>query len=404
MRHITLLRTGLLIASGLLTVATAAPGQRIVHVATARELQSAVRFANRTGGHLSIALAPGIYALSDTLVVLAPYVTLEGPPGGAARVIVQGDGMSAHARIGNIIRVSGAHFELRDMTLRRSRYHLIQIAGEDGAEAPTIRDCILEDAYQQLLKVSVSAAHPADTSNGGLVANCLFEYTAGVGPEYYIGGIDAHGAKHWIVRGNTFRNIASPSGSVAEFAIHFWDGSADDLIERNLIIDCDRGIGFGLGHKPNHGGVIRNNMIFHGPRAGRFADVGIALADSPGTEVYNNTVLLESGYPNAIEYRFAGTRGAHIVNNLTNEAITERDGASAALSHNVTDARPGWFANPATGDLRLAAAVPGVVRSGEPLADLADDFDGNARPAGQPPDIGADEWLGPIRGITKPGP
>ncbi len=379
---------GALVAAG----CSAPPRVRTVQVHTAAGLERAVATANRWGGHVLIHLAPGTYKLTETLVVTAPHVTLEGQPGARRQVIVQGDGMSLAARIGNLIRVSGSHFTLSGMTLRRSRWHLIQIAGEDGAEAPVIRDCVLENAYEQLIKVSDNAAHPGATANDGIVEHCIFQYTAGIGPEYYIGGIDAHGAKRWILRDNVFRNIASPSRAVAEFAVHFWDGSADDLVERNLIVNCDRGIGFGLDGKPNHGGVIRNNMIYHAPGGGPFADTGIALTDSPGTQVYNNTIVLQSDYPRAIEYRFPVTRDVFIANNLTNRAIAARNGGRATVTHNVTDATARWFVNAAAGDLRLASAIPLVVAAGVPIAALKDDFSGNARPRGRAPDIGADQW------------
>ena len=382
---------GTLLAAG----CSAPPRERIVRVHTAAGLERAVVAANRWGGYVLIHLAPGTYALTETLVVTAPDVTLEGQPGARRRVIVQGDGMSPKARIGNLIRVSGSHFTLIGMTLRRSRWHLIQIAGEDGAEAPLIRDCVLENAYEQLIKVSDSAAHPGASANDGIVEHCLFQYTAGIGPEYYIGGIDAHGAKHWIVRDNVFRNIASPSHAVAEFAVHFWDGSADDLVERNLIVNCDRGIGFGLDGRPNHGGVIRNNMIYHAPDHDPFADTGIALTDSPDTQVYNNTIVLQSDYPNAIEYRFPVTRNVFIANNLTNRAIASRNGGRATVTHNVTDATAQWFVNAAAGDLRLASAIPQVMAAGVPIAALRDDFSGQARPRRMAPDIGADQWRAP---------
>lgn len=367
--------------------------QPILHVQTAAGLERAVVTANRWGGNVTIELASGTYTLNRTLVVLASNVTIRGRTGAKTRVIVQGDGMSRTARVGNLIRVSGAHFKLSDMTLRRSRWHLIQIAGEDGAQSPVIRDCILENAYEQLLKVSSSPKRPWATSNGGIVENCLFEYTAGVGPEYYIGGIDAHGAKRWIVRDNVFRNIASPSHAVAEFAVHFWDGSANDLVERNLIINCDRGIGFGLGAKSNRGGIIRNNVIYHAAGVGRFADTGIALASSPGSQVYNNTILLESTYPRAIEYRFPATRDVLIANNLTNRAIASRNGATGLVTHNVTDAVESWFVNAPAGNLRLAFPVPQVVAMGMRMPALTDDFSGRRRPSGVRPDIGAEEWL-----------
>lgn len=385
-----------LCAAALLSASCSAPPrQRIVRVHSTAGLERAVVTANRWGGHVVIRLAPGTYTLNETLVVTAPRVTLQGPLGTRRQVIIQGDGMSPTARIGNLIRVSGSHFTLSSMTLRRSRWHLIQIAGEDGAQSPVIRECVLENAYEQLIKVSDSPARPDNTANNGIVEHCLFEYTAGIGPEYYIGGIDAHGAKHWIVRDNVFRNIASPSRAVAEFAVHFWDGSANDLVERNLIVNCDRGIGFGLDGKPNLGGVIRNNMIYHAAGAGPFADTGIALTDSPGTQVYNNTILLQSNYPRAIEYRFPVTRNVFIANNLTNRAIASRNGGRATVTHNVTDARSQWFVNAAAGNLRLSSPIPQVVGKGVMIAALKDDFSGNARPLETDPDIGADQWPAP---------
>src|SRR5690606_3816565 len=177
-------------------------------------------------------------------------------------VTIQGDAMSAGARVGNVIRVAGQGFTLQHLTVARSRYHLIQIVGEEDADGAVIRDCIMRDAYEQMIKISLDVGNPGDSADNGLVENCLFEYTAGIGPQYYIGGVDAHGAKNWVIRGNTFRDIKSPTTEVAEHAIHFWTNSADTLVEGNLIIDCDRGIGFGLGDRGHVRGIIRNNMVY----------------------------------------------------------------------------------------------------------------------------------------------
>ena len=206
-----------------------------------------------------------------------------------------------------------------------------------------------------------------------------------------IGGIDAHGSTGWIVRHNTFKNIASPNTSVAEFAVHFWDApSANNTIERNLIIDCDRGIGFGLQGRGNSGGIIRNNMIYHSNNNDPYADVGIALADSPNTQVYNNTVYFENSMSFSMEYRFSATQNAVFTNNLTNKPIVSRDSGGASLSNNVTNATASWFKGVSSGDLHLASAVSTVVNMGKAVSGLSDDFDGEARASGV--DIGADEF------------
>ncbi len=393
-------------AAALLILLALASGARPAHaadpieVATVAQLRAALDAANATGGNRSILLADGTYTLTDTLYVNAPGITLAGRSGDRRRVVLQGDAMSATAQVGNVIRVAAKNFGLRDLTVQRSRWHLVQIAGESDADGAWLRDCILRDSFEQMVKVSVDPARPDVTADGGRVENCLFEYTAGVGPQGYVGGIDALGARDWVVRGNTFRGIASPGGGIAQFAVHFWAGSAHALVERNTVSDCDRGIGFGLDGRGNRGGVIRNNMIHHSG-AGLYGDVGIALIDSPDSAVYNNTVFIRHAYPAAIEYRFPGTVNVLIANNLLNRAVQRRDGAAArGLQTNLGSAESAWFRDPARADLHLLRAVPGVVDAATTLPELIDDFDGEPRPVGRGPDIGADEFAPP----RTPGP
>lgn len=362
-----------------------------VVVGSTSELQNAVSSAG-SGGR-TILVEDGTYTLTNTLYVSAPNVTIAGQSGNRNAVIIQGDGMSSSASVGNVITVAADNFTLEYVTLQRAGNHLIQVRGETDADSPTIRNCILRDAYEQIVKVSVNTSNTSVSSDNGLVENCIFEYSAGIGPQYYIGGIDAHAADNWVVRNNTFRDIISPSNSVAEYAVHFWNDSSNNLVENNVIINCDRGIGFGLNSRGNTGGTIRNNMIYHAANKGSYADTGIAIHNSPNTQIHNNTVYMEHGYPNAIEYRFSGTTNASIVNNLTNKTIRNLDGASASLSSNITNASSGWFVNVGSGDLHLDSPVSQVVDQGQTISGLNRDIDGDVRPQGAGYDIGADEYL-----------
>lgn len=358
-------------------------------VATEPQLRTAVQ--NLVAGD-TVLVADGTYTLTDTLYVRAANVTIRGQSGQRARVVVQGDAMSATARVGNVFRVESDGVRIQDLTLQRCRWHLIQITGDQDTDGLTVSNCVLRDSYEQMLKGSIDPANTSVASDRGLVENCLFEYTAGIGPQWYIGGIDVHGGRDWIVRGNTFRNIISPNTAVAEFAVHFWNNSADNLVERNVIVDCDRGIGFGLGDRGNSGGIIRNNMISHANR-GQYTDAGIALANSPGSQVVGNTVYSDHAFPWAIEYRFTATQNVRIADNLTNRPILARDGASGSVGTNVTNATASWFVAPAAGDLHLASRIASVVDAGVAVAGLVTDIDGQARPQGAGIDIGADELV-----------
>jgi hypothetical protein len=373
----------------------AAEAQSVSQVSTVAQLRAAVDAANATGGNRIIQIADGTYTLSDTLYINAPDVTLVGASHDRSKVTIQGDAMSATAAVGNVIRVAGKNFTLQHLTLARSRWHLIQIVGEEDADNAVIRDCILRDSYEQMVKITLNVDDRRVSGDNGLIENCVFEYTAGIGPQYYIGGVDGHGARNWVIRGNTFRDIKSPEARTAEHAVHFWTESSDIIVERNLIIDCDRGIGFGLldpaSNRGAHRGIIRNNMIYSSAKdAGPASDVGIVLENSPGTQVYNNTVIMENGYPAAIEYRWT-TTGVKIYNNFTNAQIKARDGATAELGTNLTNATAASFVDLSAADLHLLGTSP-AIGTGTVIAAVADDFDGQPRPIGSAPDVGADEY------------
>ena len=121
-------------------------------------------------------------------------------------------------------------------------------------------------------------------------------------------------------------------------------------------------------------------------------DAGITVFGSPGTVVVHNTIVLSGTYPNAIEYRFAQAAGVQIVNNLTDAAIVRRDGASATVTGNYTQAIPAMFLDAPSGDLHLRSTASAVIDRGVTVSGLSQDWDGQPRIQGLRADIGADEY------------
>jgi len=292
---------------------------------------------SRPNSHIIV--LPGEYKFNQRLQIMANNVTILGSTGNPNDVIFKGRGMRPLSLNGGseiLIDVHADNFSLSGVTLEQSANHLIQVRAETGADNFTLTNSILRDSYQQLLKVSASHKQNSAFSINGTIRNCVFTYTAGIGPNYYIGGIDAHRTKNWLVENNTFENIASPSKHVAEHAIHFWRQSQHTIVRNNTIINSDRGIGFGLGDtKDEHiGGVIQGNTIIHNEVNHPFRDAGIILESATGVKVIDNRVLLSSNYPNAIEFRFGHTQNVDIKNNVVLGAIMPRDGASGVVEGN----------------------------------------------------------------------
>ncbi|NND31152.1 MAG: T9SS type A sorting domain-containing protein [Saprospiraceae bacterium] len=292
-----------------------------------------------------------------------------------------------NSNVTHIFNVAADSFTLANMTIGAVFYHPVQVHSHpNDADFFHVRNVRFIDAKEQLLKVSGGSTTYADK---GIVECCTFEFTAGIAFQDYTGGIDAHQSKDWIVRDNIFKNIKSPNSTLAEHAIHFWRRSTNTWVERNVIINCDRGIGFGLGDDPLNGhpeGLICNNFVHTS------TDVGIGLEYAPNVKIYNNTVITEN-YSNAIEYRFAGTSNVHVANNLTKGIITDRSsGSSGTIESNVEISTLHMFADSTNHDYHLTGQFTGIVDAGISLVEIISDVDCEIRPVNDVIDIGADEY------------
>ncbi len=312
-----------------------------LYISNSQELYAAIKTINaqKSSDNILI-LEDGVYDVASTISITRPNTFIISFSGAPSKVVLRGNGMFKSPDVKNIFTVQAPGFLLDGVTLKEVSNHLIQIKGEKGANFPIIRNCILQDSYQQLIKVTTGRKNRP--SEGGIIENCLFEYTAGIGPNFYIGGIDAHGVTNWLIRKNVFKYIASPEKQISEYAVHLWGNAQNNIVDNNIIIDSDRGIGFGMGNNKSDNfssfaGVVSNNIIWHSNNDHPFADTGICLENSPKTLIEGNYIYLEHNYDRAIEYRFVGTQQVTIQNNHVNKSITSRNGGQAELTNNSTD-------------------------------------------------------------------
>jgi hypothetical protein len=311
----------------------------------------------------------------------------------------------------NSISINDNDVTIANVTLRRPRFHHIQVRGERGIARTTIYNVHLVDAGQQFVKVSAGDGTQDKFADDGLVACSLIEYTTyahgtDVTPPAYTNGVDVIAGQGWVIRDNTFRRIRSQAGPAGP-AILAWRNAMDTKIQRNLIVDCWRGIALGLS-APNQrsrggpeveydhqNGLVENNVILalHEP-----ADAAIENNFARHSRVVHNTVYYHETLKHtadwAIEYRFPPTT-VILQNNLTNFRILKRPPypyQDAIVQGNVTHAASTWFRDIAAEDFHLTAHAP-ALDAGVAVPDSPEDIDGDKRPSGQAPDAGADEFV-----------
>ena len=386
---------------GLVRALASSSAPAIVDVSTVTQLQAAV--AGLTSG-TTIRVMPGRYQLTGELRIRngVTNVALVGASGNRNDVVIVGTGMNTPG-VNIAIKVENAQdVRIADLSVGEAFWHPIQLQGEQGAGRVTISNVRLFDAGQQFLKSTADLQSTTpDGTDDVLVENSLIEFTVIGPPEGYTEGIDVHHGANWVIRNNVFRNIRVPPGAtfVNRPAILMWSGSRNTTVAGNLFVNCERSIIFGQGGQEQFGhshtgGIIYNNFIYRTDPVN--ADAGISIWDSPGTRVYHNTIIQNGTYPAAIEYRFASTTGVEIVNNLTDGSILQREGATALVTSNFTGATPSLFVNAAAADLHLAGSAANAIDRGIALQAVTTDADGQARPSGSAPDLGADEFASTV--------
>jgi hypothetical protein len=315
--------------------------------------------------------------------------------------------------VNEAIAISASNVTIAHVTVTRAIDHPIHVyppgPGQDVL-GTHIYGVWFIDGGEQFLKVN-----PIQGQTGyideGLVECSLFRMTEQGIPHVepccggcYTGGIDVHAGWKWVVRNNRFEGIHCNASGLAEHAIHFWKGSRDTLVENNTIIDCARGIGFGLGSGAgdrmypdapyggamlaHYDGIIRNNVIWADTPE---FDTGIELDETKTPTCIHNTVVHGGGATNffsSIDYRFDVTQ-VTIANNVTDK-ITVRDGAMGTETTDLQGIALDMFVNASTLDFHLAPSAASAIDKGTVVPQAGVDMDGETHDIG-PPDIGADE-------------
>jgi len=392
-----------------------APTGNVIEV-TASEAQDLPGIVRDAPSGSTILLADGTYRMTGgeaerRLQIVSNGVTLRSASGNRDAVIIDGEYGTEE-----IITISANDVTVAHLTVTRAVHHPIHVTGGPTADTTgvALHDLHIVDGGEQFVKINTSGATPNTYTDDGVVSCSLFELTDAGRPEVvpdpggcYTGGIDGHQARGWLVRDNVFRGIHCENGSLAEHAIHFWTASRDTIVERNTIIDCARGIGFGLGdggggdpdrayaddpypgvgYVGHYDGIIRNNVIAISPGFAWF-DTGIELEQARGTRALHNTVIHPDTAFASISHRFANTL-VTLENNLV-RTIRARDGSTATGDSNLEGAEDALFIDVPGHDLHLDPSATAAIDQGIPLPDSGPDIDGDERTDGAP-DLGADE-------------
>ncbi len=361
----------------------------------------------------TILLEDGTYDLDGVhLWIDVPGVTVRSASGDRDAVVLDGGYVSSQ-----VIQLGASDVTVADLTLQRVTTHPIHVAAAEDTGTITgtrVYNVMIRDPGQQAIKINPNGASYADE---GEIACSHIELTDEGRPFVdpvvsgcYTGGVDAHDAWGWTVRDNHIEGFWCPTG-FSEHGIHFWSGCRDTVVERNVLVDNYRQVGFGLREEMegrsyadgpcggvevagHYGGVIRNNVIYASDPdlfASEYGyDTGISLNQSCGTQVLHNTVASTEPPYIGIEYRFALT-DAVIRNNLVTANIRERDDGVAVEEGNLEDAPLDLFVDHASVDLHLAAGATDAIDQGVVLADGECDEDVDGDPRDGSPDIGADE-------------
>lgn len=350
--------------------------------------------ALEAGGVLLI--EPGLYKLARPIVLRGrTNITIRSASGDPASVTLQGQGWETGDQRDDILHIGDCDgVTIAGLTFAECRSYGVKVEAERGPRNVHVYNCRFRNIGVRAIKGS-AGQDPNVRAVGGSVRFCDFENTKAPPADWLFGGdyiaaIDMMALDGWTFSDNVFRNIKGRNGG-GRAAIFIWVRSRNVAVERNRIVDCDRGIAFGnpgqsTANEPGaqlayvSEGVIRNNFISGG------ADCGIELWHVEGIEVLHNSIWRpERNFGRGIRIG-AGTTNATVLNNLVHGGI-QLEGGQARIDSNLAGRLETCFVDPAAGDLRLRAAAEQAMDRGAALPSVPRDIKG--APRKRAPDLGA---------------
>jgi len=379
----------------------APPEAEVIRAATVEELFLAVEHVGAGG---TILLVEGQYKLPRPIILREKKnISIRSAAGNPVRVTLRGQGWDSELKGDDILRI--AHCEgvtIADLTFADCRSYGIKVEAENAPKDIRIYNCRFRNIGVRAIKGS-AGQDPNVRAVRGSVSYCHFENTK-IPPAHwlfggdYISAIDMMALEDWTFSDNVFRNIKGRNGG-GRAAIFIWVRSRRVVVERNFIINCDRGVAFGNPGKSTanvsgerlvyvRDGVIRNNFITGGP------DCGIELWYADDIKVYNNSIWRpDRNWSRGIRIG-TGTSHTDIVNNLVHGKI-RLEGGQAQLRHNLSGRLGGYFVDPASGNLALTQAATEAIDKGVSLPDVTEDI--RRQPRSERPDLGAWEFDNEIK-------
>jgi hypothetical protein len=362
-------------------------------VKTVAELRQVLEKSPRD---VTILVADGTYVLTQPLhIENTANVMIRGVSGDPARTIIRGKGFDVGTEKDDLLTIGKAkNLTIAYLTFTETRSYGIKVEAENFPENVQIYHCHFKNIGIRMIKGSTSTQGRAI---GGAIRYCRFENTKIPPADWlyegdYITAIDMMALDNWQISDNLFVNIKGRHGG-ARGAIFIWVRSKNITVERNAIINCDRGISLGnpsgstnyvRGQEHLRDSLIRNNIIVPGP------DAGIELWWTENIRILNNTIW-------RVDASGPGLRGGmetwpikhiEVINNLVRGS--NQLSGEVTLRNNLFGTLTGLNLELEAGIFQLSGCVDEAVDQGIPLADIPDDFTGQQR-AGTP-DLGACEF------------
>jgi hypothetical protein len=372
----------------------------VIKAGTVEEMRAAIKNV-KPGG--TILIADGHYMMHH-LEIKTRDVTIRSASGNRGKVIIDGNRGKGNTYAGELVRIIGNGITVADLTIQNAKWNGFKLY--HGTHRARIYNCVIRNVWQRGIKQGIDKPPKRDGkrifNNDCRVQYCLLyndrpkqwgddpsddKGTTKFGGNY-IGGMDVMAAKGWIVSDNVFVNIKGRTGS-GRGAIFMWVGTEDCVVERNVIINCDRGICIG-----NPSGKFVKSI----PHARRFIVRNNFVTNCPGNSVeffwtrdcgfLHNTVHTPRGRLLVVN---SDNDGLEVRNNILNgrKPRLPKTTGKITIENNLHKLAADQFIDVERGNLHLKRTAAAAIDQAKPAEDVTRDFDRRLR--GAKPDLGAHE-------------